>query len=332
MSRAIAIALSGMLALAAARSGAALEAWTPETGRVELEELPRDEAAARYRHAVALVAAGQTAGGLSLLRELTEANPDAEWVPQARSMMARALLAEGRYRRAFRQLGALAEDYPDTPLAERARELRRTAARLQTQQSVGRGLRMYEELIERAESFEEAALLQKEKADALLAAERYLQAEDEYLVLISRYPRSAWVPYAWLKVAECEWRLARWLDLGLERLREAERAYTDYLEVYPDHAMVGEAREQVSEVRSRQAQKYRQIAEFYMLSERRPWAAVNYLRLLTQNYADTEHAEWAQEQLERVGSPPEPPLRGERRTLKLPGVATAPGPEPNSSG
>ena len=48
----------------------ALDVWTPQTGEVELEALPRDTADARRVHALALIGAGQWAGGVAELRAL----------------------------------------------------------------------------------------------------------------------------------------------------------------------------------------------------------------------------------------------------------------------
>ena len=83
-----------------------------------------------------------------------------------------------------------------------------------------------------------------------------------------------WAPYAWFRIADCEWQMARWLNLGVERYQQADKALKDYLSVYPDGSNAAEAKARVVEVHRREAEKYRQIAEFYITAEQRPWAAV----------------------------------------------------------
>ncbi|MFW6189974.1 MAG: outer membrane protein assembly factor BamD [Planctomycetota bacterium] len=295
----------------------------PETGEVRLEELPRGERPERLRHAMALIGAGQLPGGIAELRALLEENPEAEWAASARLVLARGYLAQPDYRKAFEQATRARESGADTPAARRARELQRKTASLQAKESIGRAREMFDRMLQMAESYEEEAELQKEKADAVFAAGRYLEAQDQYMVLASRYSRSAWVPYAWYRIADCEFELARWLDLGTQRLREAIRAYADFAEVYPDHGKVDEAKVKMKEARERLADKYRQIAEFYIRAEERPWAAVHYLEYLAQEFAETPEGEWASQKLERIREQSEVPLRGERRTLPAPGIGVA---------
>jgi len=135
---------------------------------------------------------------------------------------------------------------------------------------------------------------------------------------------SMWAPYAWFRIADCEWQMARWLNLGVERYQQADKAFKDYLSVYPDGSNAAEAKARVVEVHRREAEKYRQIAEFYITAEQRPWAAVNYLDLLISDYGGTPQAEWARRELQRINAAPAVPLSGRPRQLRMFGVAPVP--------
>jgi len=304
-----------------ARLAGAVEVWMPETGDVVLEASPTGQEGERFRRAVALVGAGQWAGGIDDLRRLIAENPTAPWVPQARSVLARGLIASGAYREGFEELETLRNEAPDTPLGRQARELQVTAARQLALKDPPAARQLFQRLMARAQTADEAAEYQKEQADAFFQARHYLEAEDEYLQLATRYRDSIWAPYAWYRIADCERALAEWLDLGLERLQLAEKAYQDYLSVYPDGANAPEAKAKIAEVRELAAAKHREVAEFYINAEKRPWAAVPYLNHIVNQFAESPHADWARAQLERIAGLPGPPLRGRLRQFDVRGVS-----------
>ena len=274
------VILSAVLIAARSAGAGAVEVWMPETGDVVLESAPTGAEGEAYRRAVALIGAGEWNGGIAELRKLIAADPGATWVPQARYVLGRGIVASGSYQAGFEELAALRAQHPGTPLAAQARSVQVVAARELAKEDAAAAGKLFDRLKAEAGGMEDEALMQKEKADALLEAHLYLEAEDEYLQLASNYRQSIWAPYAWFRIADCEWQMARWLNLGLERLQLADKAYKDYLTVYPDGSNAAEAKARVLEVHRREAEKYRQVAEFYIVAEKRPWAAVNYLNAL----------------------------------------------------
>ena len=293
----------------------------PETGDLLLESTPTGAEGEAYRRAVALIGAGEWDGGISQLRKLIAANPTAEWTPKARCVLARGLIASGSCRAGFDELQALRTQYAGTPLAAQAADLQVVAASELAKDSPTAAGELFERLKKEAGSPEEEALLQKEKADAFFDAHLYLEAEDEYLQLATNYRQSIWAPYGWFRIADCELEMAQWLNLGLERLQQADKSYKDYLSVYPDAANSAEAKDKILEVHRHEAQKYRQVAEFYIVSQKRPWAAVPYLNSLITDFPDTPQAEWAKQELEQIQAAQGPPLPGQPRQYKMFGVA-----------
>ncbi len=310
------------LAVACVAGGvSAVEVWTPETGEVELEKAPRDTADARREHALALIGAGQWGSGIAELRALIEADPEGEWVPEARLAIAQGLLAQGDAVDAFEELEKLRTGREETPLGKRARELQFRAARVQSERGLGPARKLYDRIMETPADAEEAALAQKEKADAVFAAGRYVEAQDEYMALVDLYPYSEWVPYCTFKIAQCEWELARWLQLGMEGVRKAERSLRDFVETFPTHSYAPQAKEMLADARRTMAELCQDIAAFYIKTKNRPWAAVSYLDWIVQELAETPQAEWAAEELKAVKAQKETPLHGSLRPLKLDGVS-----------
>ncbi|MHC4480457.1 MAG: outer membrane protein assembly factor BamD [Planctomycetota bacterium] len=310
-------------ALAAAVPGSlAMEIWTPETGEVDLEEQPRDSDQARRRHALALMGAGQWAGGLAQLRALIAAEPDAEWVPGARFAIARALLAAGRPREAFDECRELGASYADAPFAGRARGLQFTAARLAAGEDPFAAEGLYDWLRDTASTQQEAARAQKAKADAFFRERLYLEAEFHYRVFIEDFPRSEWVSYCSFRIAECKWETARWLRLGLEDLGVAERDFRYFVRRYPGDPLTEEAEQKAADARRDRAALNWDIARFYIEDAGRPWAAVSYLEALAEEFPGTSEAEQAEQELARIRQESPTARMGGDRELELPGVVS----------
>lgn len=306
--------------VAGAADSWAIEVWMPETGEVALEEQPRDSAEARRRHALALIGAGQWAGGVAELRRLIEAEPEAEWVPEAQFAIARGLLALGRPTDAFDELEELSAQHPDLPFAAEVRSFQFTAARLEAARDVDAGVALYDRLIETATAKEEDARARKEIGDAFFEARRYLDAQDAYMAFTDFFADSEWYPYCWYRIAECEWELARWLELGLERVEVAEAQFIEFMNVYPTDASVPEARQKAAEARSARAAMHGEIARYYIEAAKKPWAAVSYLEYIRGEFPDSPEAQWAARELEKVDKQLEVPLRGRIKEFTLPGA------------
>jgi outer membrane assembly lipoprotein YfiO len=296
------------------------EVWTPETGEVDLERRPRQEPEARFRHAAALLAAGQNDGAVRLLRELLQKHPDAEWAEEAHFMLGLALHNDGRYKAAYRAWETLREKYPDSKRTKRVFTLQRQAAIQRTEKSVKKGMKMFDRLSKAAPDREAGVLTRKARADALLQAGEYLRASDQYLALIDYYPNSKWVPYAWYQMGVCHLKLAKWIGRGTEHLEEAERRLEDFIRNFPENEYTDEAKATLEEVRSLRVEKHRRVAQYYMGPGDRPTAALPYLRYMQDALPDSEQAQWAREKIQQILNEREAPTRGQSLPMSLPGV------------
>ncbi len=324
------------LALMVAFSGTAgaLEVWMPDTdeadrgteeadlktGEVNLDGLPRETLQARFRHAAGLIGAGQAISGVNQLRELLAEAPGAEWAERAHWLIALGLLAEGRNKSAFEACEALLARYAQSPRVQEAYEMQFQAARQRTLENLAAGQELYDRLTARAPSLEFETRCQKQRADAILEAGRFLRARDEYMALVDYYPDSAWVPYCWYKIAECDLRMAEKHRRGTEFVDRARRSLEGFTTRYADHTLSVKAKEKLAEVREVQAARYRKIAQYYLGPAKRPASALPYLDYIVQELADTEQAAWAKAKIrEVVANMPTSP-KGRFRELELPGV------------
>ncbi len=300
----------------------AIEVWTPQTGEVDLDEPVGPDVRSRLRHAYALIGARQWAGAIPQLRKLLKESPDAAWAGEARLMLGRALMQAQNYEGAFEELSKLTAGYPEDELAVRAHQMQYEAAQRASGKHLGSALRMYDRLAETAADEAEMMDALRRKGDAIFERGNYLRAQNEYLALTSFDARGEWAPYCWYRVAQCRWRLANWLGLGLERVRRAERAFADFVELYPDHNLTSKAQEELAEVRRRRAEMNARVAQFYDSREDRPWAALNYLRYIVEEFPESPQSEWAEWRMRRIEEEMNGPARGERQDLPLPGVET----------
>jgi outer membrane protein assembly factor BamD (BamD/ComL family) len=305
---------------AAAAIAAPIEIWTPETGETTLDELPRETPEQRRKHALALLGAGQLSGGEPIIRELIQADPDADWVTGARMALSRALIAADQCYRAFDELQDIVAANAGTPVAVQARELQFRAAWAQAAADVDLGAALFDRLVEEAETSHEAARALKEKADAYFRAERYLDAQFDYLLLADNHPDSELRPYCYYRAAQCQWFLAEWLQLGLQQVEMAEEDLTAFAESFPHSEHAEDARRMAEEARTKRSELNWAIARFYTDVKGKPWAALNYLNHIVNEFPGSEAAEWAQEEIERIRGELEIPLRGEVRRMELPGV------------
>jgi len=298
----------------------ATDVWTPQTGAVVLEEMLRETPEQKRLFAFALIGAGQWRSGVRTLRRQIKTTPLAEWVPEARLVIARALLGAGRYRDSFQEAEALV----DTPLAAQARALQFDAARSLAPGHLGVATKLIGQLFLSAINDDQKAYALMVGADAALADERYLLALDRYEQVPESYPDSRLAARCLLQAAECEWKMARWLDLGQEYLTGAEERLQEFL---AEHATDSEqdaerARKLLAQVRTRLAERFKAVVLFCWETENRPWAAVPWLEAMGDRFEGRPEGKWAAERLERIRRQAATPLPGMLRPLPLPAART----------
>ncbi|MFP4176037.1 MAG: outer membrane protein assembly factor BamD [Planctomycetota bacterium] len=291
--------------------------WVPDMGEVDLEERPRDEAEARFKHAVALLASGESKSAARQLRGLLEEHPEAPWANRARYMLAVAQYNLERYEAAFNTLNSYQKDESEDKAIQQVENLQYKAAEARTEQNLNKGIELLDQLAERSGDPELAAQAQKSKADALREDGQYLKASDEYLALIDTFPRSELVAECWYRIGMCHLELARWIGRGTEHLKEAQTRLKDFLYNFPDTQFAPEAREALQDAQRLHAEKYARIARYYIGPADRPAAALPYLRHVRRTVPDKQLGQWAEKQIRKIHRDRESPPRGHLKPIKL---------------
>ena len=142
-----------------------------------------------------------------------------------------------------------------------------------------------------------AVLAELKIADAHFAREKWLEAADAYRVFTRFHPRHEQVPYAMWRVALAYYEAMPeeffFLPSPREKdpaaVKDAIRAFDDYLTRFPQHEHAAEAKDLRSKARARLAESDLYAAEFYAQREKWLGAMWRYERVANE-FADTPGA------------------------------------------
>lgn len=127
-------------------------------------------------------------------------------------------------------------------------------------------------------------------AESQFKMKEYLVAASEYEKLINNYNRSPLVPKAQYKMAECYFELSPRAALDQEYTHKAIRAFQTFIEDYPTDKLRTEADKKLALLRDKLAKKKYLSAEVYR-KMRRYRAALIYFNEVLDNYYDSSWAD-----------------------------------------
>lgn len=122
-------------------------------------------------------------------------------------------------------------------------------------------------------------------ADAYYRQGKYSAAEDAYKEFESLHPGSPEIPYVLFRIGRANLKQFKSVDLSQQEVREAEKYFTRLVQAYPQSEYVPEAREYISQSRSRRAQHQIYVADFYMRTEKYRAAWLRYSSVI-ENFQD----------------------------------------------
>ncbi len=142
-----------------------------------------------------------------------------------------------------------------------------------------------------------AVLAELRIADAHYAREKWLEAADAYRTFTRFHPRHEQVPYALWRVASAYYKAmpSEWFFLPSPRekdpaaVKDAIRAFDDYLTRFPNDEHAAEARTLRADARARLAESDLYAAQFYAQREKWQGAMWRYERV-AKDFGDTEGA------------------------------------------
>jgi outer membrane assembly lipoprotein YfiO len=144
---------------------------------------------------------------------------------------------------------------------------------------------LYQQFLDRYVGHERADYAQFKLAESYLAAHEFALAAVEYQVVVSNYGYSEWVDDALFQIGVCYWREAPRTARDQQKALDALSRFNQFLQIYPDHPRVPEARDYVRQIHARLAEKALASARWYY-RRHEPKAALIYCDKIIENYPE----------------------------------------------
>lgn len=121
-------------------------------------------------------------------------------------------------------------------------------------------------------------------AESQFKMDEYLVAASEYEKLINNYSRSPLVPVAQFKMADCYFELSPRAALDQEYTEKAIRAFQSFIEDFPTHKLRTDAEKKIALLRDKLAKKKYLSAEIYRKMRKYRAALIYYNEVLDKYY------------------------------------------------
>lgn len=289
-----------VLALSCAASATAADGlivWTPDTGQVDIEKLPRETPLQRFAYARALAGAGQYGDAVRELTALVKAYPDEMFVEQAEEAIIVCRWQQGKHRAAYKACWNFLRNYPGSVLVPEIERMRMQIAIDLSRRSPKAAIRLFEELLETSKFAEQSAEALRYLGDCNVALKRYQEARDRYKELVEDYPKSQWLSYAFYRMGYCDFKdtFRQMRDMGL--MRRAMTELKEYQEEYEKTSPRPAIKRHLAKLEAFDAQYHLEVARFYERKKHKPDAATIYYARVVELYPDSTAAATARERL-----------------------------------
>lgn len=283
--------------------GDGIVVWTPDTGKVDIQKLPRDNPLQQFAYARALAGAGQYADAIRELEKIIKRYPDEVFVEQAEQAIIVCLWQRGKYKDAYRRCWQFLSKYPTSVLVPDVEKMRMQIVVDMSYSNPSGARQLLLELLETSKLEEQSADSLRYIGDSYYREKEYQDARDRYLELIEDYPKSRWVTYAHFRMGLCDYKqgFRQMRDLGL--IRRAMSQFKDYLAEYASGPTVvkrGTVEKYLARLEKFDAEHYLEVAEFYERRRDKPDAAAIYLQRLITLYPNSVPAQEAARKLRRL--------------------------------
>jgi len=125
------------------------------------------------------------------------------------------------------------------------------------------------------------------------------EARDAFQDLIEKYPDSEWIDAANYQLAEVALGGSLPSDYDQQMTEEAVRKFEEFVKEHPDAKLSEKAREEIGDLRKREAKKQYDTARFYETRKEYTSACIYYEYLINE-FPQTEWAEKGKKRLERI--------------------------------
>lgn len=285
--------------------------WRPGKGIQWEDERRAASAEEQFRKAQELFDAGRFSAALDEWYRVISLWEDEAYLKPARWMLAETLFKLELYESACDAYKEYLVHYPD--VENRLEAIRRMADTgfmllggakrefigFKLFGGEGRGLEILREIISDHPFEDFSDDYQYRIATHFFSRKDYENSKYEYLKLTEFYPDSEWAEVSQFQLGMCEYLSFRGPDYDATPLMEAKRRFRIYIDHNPTGTQVDKAKEMLSAISERFAEKWLHVAEFYVRTGK-PKPAALYLQRILSDYPDTETAGTAREMLVEI--------------------------------
>lgn len=264
--------------------------------------------------------AGKTARALRTFREITKDYPHTDVAPNAYSRLGEIYRDTRKWEKSFKTFQAIIDGYPDYEGFDQTVARQFEIAEALMEGARGRFLRVfpgfkkYDTAQEYMEQVYQNAPAGKTAPLALMNLARIAQQQDDNDAaidaldrLVNNHAQSILAPDAHLKLAGIYASLAKGDMYDQGATLEAINYYEDFLILYPESHLVGEAEKALKRMREINAQSKLRTAEFYYIYRKNQRAAINFYNETITVAPDSEAAKIAKDKIEAINADQKPP-------------------------
>jgi outer membrane protein assembly factor BamD len=286
------------------------EGWVSES---EDSGVPEKSASEQLHKAEKLENDGELKKSVGAYRTLLRRWPHSGIASTVRFRLAGLTLKLGDPDRAFNEYSKYLKDYPKGAEFDQAVEAqfkiatkflngeRRRMFGVKTLPSMERAQQMFEEIIKNAPYSKYAGLAQFDIGQSLEKQGKYPEAVNAYQKAIDQYPNDQVAADAQYQIGYVYLKQAKEGSNDQTARNRARESFEDFTMRYPDSEKVGQARENLSTLSSKDVRKSLDVAMFYERTKNFKAAALYYQDVIRDG-AGTKEAELAQKQLAKLKS------------------------------
>jgi outer membrane protein assembly factor BamD len=287
--------------------------WTPETGKFinpkwAVKPTPQDQ----LEYAQSFRGQGNCKKAMAEFKKLIRAYPRSKEAPEAEFFTGQCLEDMIRPYEAYQAYQLVIDKYPFSERAAQivgleyniANHLLENKGRSKWAEAVvgsdDRVIEILRTIIKNAPYGKYAAISQYKIGLYLKEKGMYQEARDEFEKAMNDYPNSEWAQASKFQIAMADSSRASDAQHEQKVTSVAMEEFNDFVTAHPDSQLTPEAKEQMTRLKTKEAENNFVIAKFYQ-KQKQFKAARIYYKLVAKNYADTPWGAKALAQLKMIG-------------------------------
>ncbi|MCM8787221.1 MAG: outer membrane protein assembly factor BamD [Candidatus Omnitrophica bacterium] len=238
--------------------------------------------------------------------------PDAQEAAEAQYYLGRCLEELNQKYQAFLEYKKVIDSYPNSKrineIVERQYKIGEYFLNRQPKQWLGISLydlvehpsiEIFKKIVEKSPYSSYAPLAQYKLGVLLLQFNRFEEARDAFQKLIDTYPESQWATPAKYQLAIATAKASFGVDYDSTYIEEATTRLNEFVKKNPQAQITNEAKDQLKQLRNKEAKKNFDIAKFYEKQQKYKSALI-YYKIIIDDYSDSDYYDIALERSKKL--------------------------------